>query len=177
MSGTGGMDLEEALRRLAESRYDEAAWTVLHNSLWPLVFAVAYRELKGAARAAEDVAQEAFLRLVRSAPFARLQDPADMRAYVATVARNVARDLARNEARQPKFAAVAEPLGPLGPQLPEGVLERARDLLEPAEVALLELVVQEDDIRSVAMKLGVRYGTAAVRIHRLRNKLRKILVT
>jgi RNA polymerase sigma factor (sigma-70 family) len=175
------MDLEKALERLAESRADEAAWTVLHNSLWPYVFTVAYRELKGAARAAEDVAQETFLRLVRSAPFERLQDPSDLRAYAGTVARNLARDTARREARQPMLAAErqrvpSEPLGPLGPQLPEDVLERARRQLGPQEAALLDLVMRGDDLRSVARTLGVRYGTAAVRTHRLRSKLRKLLV-
>ena len=181
MSGSAVMDLDKALERLAESRADEAAWTVLHNSLWPYVFAVAYRELKGAARAAEDVAQETFLRLVRSAPFERLQEPSDMRAYAGTVARNLARDTARREARQPMLAGErqrlkSEPSGSLGPQLPEDVLERARGHLEPQEAALLELVMRGDDLRSLAKQLGVRYGTAAVRIHRLRNKLRKLLV-
>jgi RNA polymerase sigma factor (sigma-70 family) len=175
------MDLDGALERLAESRDDEAAWTVLQNRLWPYVFAVAYRELKGAARAAEDVAQETFLRLVRSAPFERLQDPSDMRAYAGTVARNLARDTARREARQPMLAADrersrSEPVGSLGPQLPEDVLERVRGQLAPKEAALLELVLQGDSLESVAKKLGVRYGTAAVRIHRLRNHLRKLLV-
>jgi RNA polymerase sigma factor (sigma-70 family) len=174
------MDLEQALERLAQSRTDEAAWTALHNSLWPYVFAVAFRELKGAARAAEDVAQETFLRLVRSAPFERLEEPSDMRAYAAAVARNVARDTARREARLPMAEAVSERgadlLGPLGPQLPEGTLERARTLLEPQDVALLDLLIRGDDIRSVAATLGIRYGTAAVRIHRLRKRLRKLLM-
>jgi RNA polymerase sigma factor (sigma-70 family) len=177
----GAMDLEQALERLAESPADEAAWTVLHRSLWPFVFAVAYRELRGAARAAEDVAQETFLRLVRSAPFDRLQDPADLRAYAGTVARNLARDTARREARQPQTVAepgrAPEPMGPLGPQLPEGALEQVRKLLDPQELALLDLVMGGDDLRRVAASLGVRYGTAAVRIHRLRNKLRNLLVT
>jgi len=188
VSDSGAMDLEGALQRLAASRLDEAAWTVLHNRLWPYVFAVAYRELGGAARAAEDVTQETFLRLVRYAPFARLQDPPAMRAYVATVARHVAHDVARREARRPEVEArvglpgesgrqVPEPVGPLGPLLPENALNRVRQLLQPQEGALLDLLVHGEDVRGVASQLGIRYGTAAVRIHRLRARIRKLLVT
>jgi RNA polymerase sigma factor (sigma-70 family) len=188
VSEADAMDLAEALRRLAVSRGDETAWTVLHNSLWPYVFAVAYRELGGASRAAEDVAQETFLRLVRYAPFPRLQDPSDMRAYVSTVARHVAHDVARREARRPELPGTDERLDEfsrsapapsrlLGPLLAEGALEQVRELLEPQEVALLDLVARGEDTRGVARNLGIRYGAAAVRIHRLRNKLRKLLLT
>lgn len=188
MSETGAMDLAGALERLAVSRADEAAWTVLHDSLWPYVFAVAYRELGGLARSAEDVAQETFLRLVRYAPFARLQDPSEMRAYVATVARHVAHDMARREARRPERPSTEErpddssrkaspAPGPLGPLLPEGALERVRGLLEPREATLLDLLVRGDDIGAVARHLEIRYGAAAIRIHRLKNKLRKLLLT
>lgn len=182
------MDLPEALRALAVSRTDERAWTVLHRSLWPYVFAVAYRELGGAAQAAEDAAQETFLRLVRYAPFARLQDRTDLRAYVATVARHVAHDVAVRESRRPERSTTGDrsdrpprepsaPIGPFGPVLPDAALARVRDQLEPQEVALLDLLVRGDDVRAVAAHLGIRYGAAAVRIHRLRNKLHKLLLT
>jgi len=72
---------------------------------------------------------------------------------------------------------VPEPVGPLGPLLPENAFDRVRELLQPQEVALLDLLVRGEEVRGVASQLGIRYGTAAVRIHRLRARIRKLLVT
>lgn len=184
MSAPAASDIQTALRRLREARGDELAWRALYAHLWPYVIAIAFRESGARAAVAEDAAQETFLRLVRYAPFADLQDPADLRAYAGTVARRVTRDLLARESRRPERSLgqdaaggdVEPPArGPLGALLPEDALERAKAFLDEPQLALFRLLLEGADVTRVAETLGLSYGAAAVRIHRLRAELRKSL--
>ena len=172
-------DLQAALQRLARARDDEPAWKVLHRHLWPYVMAIAFRESRGRAADAEDSAQETLLRLARYATFEELQDPAALRAYVGTIARRVVRDRLARERRREEGRDGGAPGGPetvaRAPLFPEHALERARSFLDPEELALFALLLEGADVGQVAARLEIRYGTAAVRIHRLRMKLRKSL--
>jgi len=175
--------LGEALRRLAEARDDETAWRTLYAQLWPYVVAIAFREARGRAEVAEDAAQETFLRLVRYATFRELQDAASLRAYAATVVRRVTGELLAHESRRGESSLDATDEGtarppavaPLGALPAEEALERLRPVLNEPEMALLRLLLSGNDVAAVAAALGIRYGTAAVRIHRLRAKIKKHL--
>lgn len=81
-----------------------------HDTLRPLMFSVAYRML-GSVAEAEDVVQEAFLRLHRSAP----DDVVNLEAYATTVTTRLALDTLRS-ARVRRETYV-------GPWLPEPVVD------------------------------------------------------
>ncbi|HTK30701.1 MAG TPA: sigma factor [Candidatus Saccharimonadaceae bacterium] len=180
------MEPEEALRRLASDSSDEPAWAALYAWLWPYVFAIAFRELNGATQAAEDAAQETFIRLARYSPFARLTGPDGMRAYAAAMARNAARDLAVREFRRrgvsledlPKGQEPTRGLvttGPLGPMTDADAIAYVRGILNEEERALLDLLIRRPNLESLAKALGIAYESAAVRVYRLRRKIAKLL--
>src|SRR5262245_58286836 len=84
--------LAAVLERLKASPADEEAWRALYRQLWPFVIAVIYRKLRGSERkAAEDAAQEVFIRLLRTRPFDRIPDADSLRAYMGRIAENVAK--------------------------------------------------------------------------------------
>lgn len=178
--------LEAVLVRLAQSRTDEDAWRVLYRQTWPFVYAAVYRRLRGSRALAEDASQEVFIRLVRACPFERLLDPDAFRRYVWRVADNVARDQARHAAHRYAIEVSlpeVETSG-MGIQNSARIDENldARDLLRhivnkvvPADRQMLRLTLQGKTLSEIAKSEGLTYRNAAVRLHRLRQRLRNFL--
>lgn len=177
--------LADLLRRLSQSPDDQHAWTGLYRKLWPFVFAINFRLLRGQRELAEDVSQEVFLRLRRYCPFRRLEGPEDLRAYTATVCRNTCRSYLKRSWGRDELA--------LDEILDEGALEvwtspdfekqvEADDLLRnlfaslnPEDRSLLRLILDGYGIGEIAQRAGLNYSTAGVRVHRLRRKLSDLL--
>lgn len=180
--------LESIVKRLSADPTDEVAWAELYRQLWPFVFAVAYRRLRGTRALAEDAAQEVFLRLVRARPFSSLADEHALRAYVWRVAENTATDYLRRALERQAVEPALEDFGEGQIDVPapaterEGTLE-LRDLLEEARHALplvdqqiLTLVIEGRDLSEIARATGLSYTNVGVRLHRLRKRLRKFLI-
>lgn len=182
----GPVPLEVLVARLASSPADEEAWRALYRQMWPFVFAVVYRRLRGTEALAEDASQEVFLRLVRARPFRRLRDPDAFRSYVWRVADNVARTYGRR-ARARHATEVTTPQADVGARDVQRVdrveeeldaaelLRRMVGDIEPRDRELLRLVVEGQSLPNIAKATGLTYGNAAVRLHRLRQRLRKSL--
>lgn len=183
MSETDQQSLVSLLGRLAESRNDAEAWRLLYLATWPLAAAVAAHRLRGAADLAEDVAQEAFLRILRYAPFSQLQEPDHFRRYLSTVTRHVAdthlrRYLKRREHERPADNREQPTAKRDGPQELASGRELARKIaegLKPAEQRLLRLVLDGCDLAEIAALTGVSYAAAATRLSRIREKIRNSL--
>lgn len=94
----------------------------LYRDLRPYSFAIAYRML-GSVSEAEDVVQEAFVRLSRSKPD-EIDNP---KAYLATVTTRLAIDALR--------AARAQRETYFGPWLPEPLVKECTDVIDIAETA------------------------------------------
>lgn len=171
------------LLRLAENRGDEAAWTALYLRFRPFVYALAYRRTNGSADLARDAVQETFLRLVKYCPFHKLTDADDFRAYLAVVIRNVVAILRHRERPSEESAGLlgspdsdlAEPV-----LLPHGetielrqLLRRALAELPPEERRALALRLEGYSLQEIADRLGISANNAAVRLHRIRAKLRR----
>jgi RNA polymerase sigma-70 factor (ECF subfamily) len=174
--------LSKILGLLAKSRTDEKAWASLYRQMWPFVIAIFYRQLGGIKEVAEDAAQEVFLRLVRSCPFGKLQNTDPFRAYVRRVAQNVARTyryrfLKRAEREQEMETTLEEVVDSKQP-LPEDYLEQEQLLrsiiaqLDETDRQLIRLLAKDLSLLDVAKATGLTYTNAAVRLHRLRRKLR-----
>jgi RNA polymerase sigma factor (sigma-70 family) len=174
-----------ALGRLAVDSRDEYAWRALHKSLWPFVMSIVYRRLKDKI-AAEDAAQEVFLRLVHSRPYERIRDGGEFQAYVWRVAINCANtshvmaqqhsdrksalsDYRGSEDGAGTAAASEDRL------IFEEVLTLAEGSLAPQDSRLLTILLQGRSLREAADELGQTYSGAGVRLHRLRLKLSKLL--
>lgn len=174
--------LSAVLARLKASPADEGAWRSLYHQLWPFVVAVLYRRLRGSERkAAEDAAQEVFIRLLRSQPFDKIPDADALRAYVWRVAENVAKTHLRKLHAQQDGESGAAEWGRLEPSVPalesdgelrvRELLDLAEIMLEPKDRDLLRMIVEGSSLDQAADQMGLSYSNAGVRLHRIRRKL------
>lgn len=174
--------LTAVLDRLATSPNDEDAWRSLYRQLWPFVIAVIYRRLKNRS-AAEDAAQEVFVRVLNSRPFEKIQVESEFRAYVWRIAVNVANTHLKNARRKEHGehkliewgSTFYEPPETDDRILMEEALRLAREGLEPQDTKLLHLILQGRSLREVASELGLTYTNVGVRFHRLKKKVHKLL--
>ena len=149
--------------------------------------------LSGDAQAADDLAQETLLEAWRSAH--KLRDPQGAPAWLSAVARNVClrhrrrvgRDLARQADPGPSLDGAQNLLDALPDDTADleleldraelaALLDRALELL-PADTraALVRRFVSESSLAEIAESLGLSEGTVAVRIHRGKLALRRVL--
>jgi RNA polymerase sigma-70 factor (ECF subfamily) len=132
---------------------------------------------------AEELAQEAFLRLYQAA--ARYRDEGRLLPYLFRIAVNLVRSEARRRARwrllAPLYAQAAAGPGALpGDDLLRGELQRrvrhaVRELPLRFREPLLLFEVEEWSYADIGRALGCREGTVKSRIHRGRERLRRAL--
>jgi RNA polymerase sigma-70 factor, ECF subfamily len=175
--------IESSLLRLAANRDDEEAWTVLYIRFRPFVYAVAYRRTDRSQDLAQEAVQETFFRLVKYCPFHKLTDLSDFRRYLAVVTRNVVTILLRHGVHPGKRkgllgnpeAELSEPvLTPYGETVElRQLLQRALAKLPREERRVLALSLDGYSLQEIADRLGISADNAAVRLHRIRAKLRR----
>lgn len=172
--------LGEALGALALDRHDEAAWGAIYETLRPFVYAIAYRELRGAREAADEATQETFYRLIKYVRFEDHGDATRFRAYVARVALNTARSV-RAHTRRPavRHASIDELEGDdLWEESAEEELELRDSLVDALKTIsrtdrnILLQRLRGHSYLEIARGLGVTEGNVAVRLHRLRTRLK-----
>jgi RNA polymerase sigma-70 factor (ECF subfamily) len=150
--------------------FDEliARW---HPAVWRYT-----RRMAGADDAADDLAQEVWLRVVRGLP--RLEDPARIRAWIFGIARRVLMDRLRAQYAAPAVADVE--LDSLETAPPDDDL---RERLDDLEAALATLPAVERDVLAlfyldelsladIASIAAVPVGTVKSRLFRARQLLR-----
>lgn len=180
---TNNDQLRDLLARLQPDPKNEQLWAELYYHVKRFVYAVAYRALHGNEALAKDATQNVFLRLFQYLEFTEFSDPEEFLAYIATVARNAALDLRRVEG---KYVSGLDLTlcdfipGTATPEQHERAKRRLHDLLEqlePEEGRLVELLMQGFSLDEIAGQLGLSYANAAVRVHRLREKMLKRMKT
>ena len=138
---------------------------------------------------AEDLAQETLLIAHEQAH--RLRNPDAYWAWIYGIARNVCRRWLQGHGRKPEYSAddlfaggdvQVDPDVDLELELERGelatLLDRALEYLSPAARQVLILRLIEDLPQAeVALRLGVSEGSIAVRLHRGKVSLRKVLTT
>jgi|ERR1700683_608660 len=184
MSSSEGKDrVSGLLQRLAESPSDEVAWTALYQQLCPFVTAVAYRRLRDT-EASRDVAQEVFIRLLKSQPFNDIHDVNQFRAYLWKMTINAANSywsksrLGKEVREEPWHEAieVADTASNSEDRLAwKETVELAQSALDPKDAKLLDLLLLGKSLTEAANELGLSYSNAGVRLHRARRTLNKVL--
>jgi RNA polymerase sigma factor (sigma-70 family) len=175
--------LREILAWLQEDPKDEDLWKALYHQIRRFVYAVAYRVLNGDEELAKDATQVVFLRLFEYCEFTEFSEPQEFLGYVATVARHAALDLIKREGRY--ITGLDLTLcdflpGTPTPRQHERSRNQLHDLLEQldsAERSLVDLLMEGRTLDEIAGRLGISYANAAVRIHRLRERLLNHLKT
>lgn len=171
--------VDAALADLQANPGSQAAWDTLYRLLWPFLVASAYR-IVGADNA-EDVAQDAFLALMRTPLLERFANGARLRAYLGTAVRHRSYDLIRRERR----LVPADELEELATASIEAELEevyqadellsRIRDSLSPADRNLLDRVLLGFSAQEIAEQVEITYVAARVRVYRLRERIQGYL--
>jgi RNA polymerase sigma-70 factor, ECF subfamily len=171
----------EVLRKAAGG--DEASFVALYERHRAAVFRFACRML-GSVAQAEDVTQECFLGLVRR-PERFRGEAASLRTYLCAAARNIAFAHLRRQAREALVEAFDEDSGLPGEQGPlRGLMEaeaaeavrtavQSLPLLQREAVILFEY--EDMTLAEIATVAGTDVGTIKSRLHRARQRLKRLL--
>ena len=152
---------------------DQANFGVFYKRTERSLRAYLYR-LAGTWSLADDLAQEAYLRLLQGAP---PLEPAQRRAYLFRVATNLYRDHYRRVGRRETDLVDPVEEGGMEPDLALRTdMNRALSLLRPRQRALVWLTYVEGLTRAeVAMVLGLRPLSVGPLLWRARHRLAKVL--
>jgi RNA polymerase sigma-70 factor (ECF subfamily) len=152
----------------------EAEFEVFHRATAKGLRAYAARVL-GSATQADDIVQDAYLRLLRSRK--PVDSSVQLRAYLFRIASNLIVDHWRSRRFEHGTPDAREPRATGEPDVPLRIdLERAFARLRPEERAMMWLAyVEGADHREIASALGFRRGSVRVVLHRTRRKLAALL--
>jgi RNA polymerase sigma-70 factor, ECF subfamily len=158
-------------------------WREFYRRMWPLVFYTAYK-LTGDRAAAEDIAQETFIRFLRYSHANIPSDEKRLEAYLRQMTRHACFDLRRRDRRQDTRkqllveSADMDSGDPQDHRILQEDVEMLFNELSAQETSLLILLLEGRSFREIASNcLNVSYNTVAARVHRLRNKIRSRIST
>jgi RNA polymerase sigma factor (sigma-70 family) len=180
--------MQAAIEALGRDRHDEDAWRIVVTATWPIAMATANRILRGALDLAEDATAEAFGRIAQYADFRflKLVEPADFVKYLKQVVRRCAYgllkeiyrrshevplDLERSEIEPAQHASTPETI--FGANELRDELSKT---LNSEERRLFNLMLDGLTTEDIGKSLGISYGSAGVRLHRMRGRIRKLLI-
>jgi RNA polymerase sigma factor (sigma-70 family) len=171
---------EELVRALAQAPDDQALWGRLYDKLRPGVYYAAYRACRGATELARDLVQGAFERLIRYGDMKTFETDAQLAAYLrAIVWRLALAETRRIAVTTPLESGDDEVLASPFAATDSDAHFAAADLMSLAQGLsdedreLLGQVVVGRTLTEIADSTGISYSAAAVRIHRLKDKLRE----
>jgi len=161
----------------AAANGDEPAFTLLFRRYQDTVYRFAWR-LTGSSATAEDLTQECFIRVLKSA---RAFDPerGSLRTYLYATVRNLAITHAQRNRRD---AAEPEPHRESGHEdrvldsEAAAIVQRAIQMLPEAQREALVLVQYEElTLEDAARVLAIEIGAVKSRLHRARENLKEML--
>jgi RNA polymerase sigma-70 factor, ECF subfamily len=165
------------------SRGDEAAFLQLYERHRDAVFRFAYRLLNSAVLA-EDITHDCFLSLLRQ-PGRFDSSRASLRTYLLAAARNLSSKHFRHAgpevtvedlAEELRVPEATEPLQQLLADELSSEVQRAVESLPPLQrEALVLFEFEELSLTEIAAVVGADVGTVKARLHRARQRLRRVL--
>ena len=171
-----GRELPELASIVARDRRDALAW--VHRRFAPVVHGLLLASVERSE--VDDLLQECFLRVQRG--FGELEDLAALPAWIATIARNLARDHLRRRGREPRrepLDEVHEPEAPAGKPdengLRERVLARLRELPEAYRETLALRLIEGLSGPEIAERTGLQAASVRVNLSRGMAQLRPLL--
>jgi RNA polymerase sigma factor (sigma-70 family) len=181
MTAEAKQRLATVLATLAREPDDQRAWESFYNELRPFVMAIAYRQLKGNTSFAEDATQETFCRVFQYVNIDALRDPEEFLGYLTAMTKNAANDVLKRAAEIAVGLVPEEALRGrqgLTPNQESRIREQLITVLGGVgekDSRIVDLLMEGRSITEIARQLDITYSAAAVRIHRLRQELRKLL--
>lgn len=181
--------LSKLLFQLAQTPDDKASWNKLYVELWPFVLAISSRLFHEMNSDAEDLAQDTFLRLLKSVKsgqlrFSEFADPRSFKSFLITICRNLHIDKWRKGRRYLQIDTFLDSEGlemidDLTFPLDEAVLLEETYLILLAQMSyteqtLFDLLVNRHSPREISRKFGLTEAAARKRISRLKAKIKRI---
>lgn len=166
---------QTAAQDAAAETLDERTFQILYSRTAAPLRAYVVRVL-GRATPADDIVQEAYLRVLRTPPATR--DPDELRAFLFRIASNLIHDHWRVQRRErdasDRYAGDREIAGPdIALRLD---MVRLFEDLRPQQRQLMWLAyVEGADHREIAAALGLRERSVRVLLHRARRKLAALI--
>jgi RNA polymerase sigma factor (sigma-70 family) len=160
--------------QLGEREAFDALVARWHAPLWSFI-----RRAAGDDAVAEDILQDAWLRIVRG--LGRLSDPARLAPWLFSIARRAVIDHIRHRTSRPMAIELKEEAHPATDAPPDDweeielVQDAMADLAPGDRETVALFYLQELDLREIAEVLGIPVGTVKSRLHRARGLLRKHL--
>ena len=154
---------------------DESGFDALYRQTAAPLRAYVARVL-GSATRADDIVQEAYLRLLRTPP--AIDDPGQLRAYLFRTASNLIHDHWRQQQRERKlFERHSTEPETVNPDTALRLdMTKLFEQLRPQQRQLMWLAyVEGADHREIAAALGLRERSVRVLLHRARRKLVALL--
>jgi len=183
MDDASRFQLQNALKTLSVNRTDQDAWRTLSEHTRTTAFDAAKRVLRGQGDLADDVVQEAFLRIFQYCSFTDLRDADAFLRYLKAVCRNVACDMLKDSSAESVVENTGD--GELGVRVSEETpedlviaqetLNEFMNQLNETDRAMLSLSMDGYGLTEIADRLGLSYSNAGVRLHRSRERLRNYL--
>jgi RNA polymerase sigma factor (sigma-70 family) len=160
----------ELVRRCLEG--EQAAWNELVERYSRYVYAIASRGYRLHDADAEDVFQEAFLRVYDR--LASLRDPDALKYWIAQTTRRVCLDRVSASGREEPIGQEEDVEAAID-ELDEAfaVREALRGLSEECQDVLDRFFCRDESYRTIGEELGIPSGTIASRISRCLGKLRE----
>lgn len=181
--------MRSVVERLRADPGNPDLWTVFYRAFHGPVYYLLHRFCGGDTSLAEDLCQEAFLRFIKYNALSKVQDEASALAFLRTTARNVfyshlessrrARTVSIDDLSEKEGLQVAA-RGQSVPSVQQDAsldVERFAMKLSPREREMLGMSLAGFSLSEMAAAQGIRYGTAAIRLHRLKHRLRQIART
>jgi RNA polymerase sigma factor (sigma-70 family) len=160
--------------QLGEREAFDALVSRWHAPLWSFI-----RRAAGDDAVAEDILQDAWLRIVRG--LGRLSDPSRLAPWLFAIARRAVIDHIRRRSSRPPAVELEEETHPTEEPSTdqweeiELVQDAVADLAPADRETVALFYLQELDLREIAEVLGIPVGTVKSRLHRARGLLRKHL--
>ena len=159
---------------------DTGAFRRLFDEHHEALFRFAYR-LTGSVDAAEDITQDSFLRLIQQARFD--ESRGSLRQYLYGTLRNLARQRWQSANREVSWEdedvtrhSWVAPIDPITSAEVSETVQSALDLLPPLQrEAIVLFEFEELSLEATASITGTDIGTVKSRLHRARERLRRIL--
>jgi RNA polymerase sigma factor (sigma-70 family) len=134
------------------------------------------RTLGGPKEGVEDVSQDVFYRLIKFCDFSAFPNGQAFLGYLHAICRNVARDFARKSGGEEASSVGLDEIPSKGEEqrLSDERLHLRKifSALDPEELLLAEFLLKGYTLKEIAHLTEQTYGGLAVRIHRLKARLR-----
>jgi RNA polymerase sigma factor (sigma-70 family) len=151
-------------------------WAAWYKKAYPSVYYAAYRFARGNIETARDLAQETFTRFLQYEAIDRVTDEKHALSFLIKTCRRLAIDRdgrAREISLQdiPEYELAAPLDAPARAALE---LDELLGVLTPQERQMVQWTRDGFAIADIAIKLGISYTAAGVRLHRIRKRLQEI---